>query len=108
MQTKMKSMKMSAAEKKSTEVAIKSPMEDGYPYGLRLELNQEVLEKLGIELPQVGEKLSLEAAVEVKGVHASENEDGKKYASCSLQITDMAIESDSKSNIADRLYKKEA
>ena len=103
----MKSMKMTAAE---TKEAMPSPAKmdaPQYPYGLRLELSAEVLEKLGITLPGVGDELEIKAIGKVVSAHASESEGGHKHASCSVQITDMDVEGESSiKSITGRLYKK--
>lgn len=102
----MESMKMTASEKKESSPEVAMPKQDPYPYGLRLELNRETIKKLGIELPEVGEVLELRALAKVVSCHASQQEGGDEYASCSLQITDMEVkaETDVKA-IASRLYK---
>ena len=106
MQTKMKSMKLSPAEKeKSMPVATGKMDGPQYPWGLRITLDNDVLEKLGISLPRVGEKIRIDAIAEVKSVHASESEDKKKYASCELQITDIALD-DGGGVSAETFYKK--
>jgi|CXWL01.1.fsa_nt_gi hypothetical protein len=106
----MKSMKMSAAEseKSMPAVAMDAP-KDRYPYGLTLNLDQDTLEKLGIELPEVGEEVKITAIAKVTSCHASESEGGVKNSSCGLQITDMEVGQESSvSEIASRLYAKES
>jgi hypothetical protein len=100
----MKDMKMTPAETKTSMPAeAKMPSQD-YPYGLRITLNQDVLSKLGIELPAVGEKVKGCFVAEVRSCYASESESGKQ-ASCELQITEMEIDAESDvSDIAKRLY----
>lgn len=88
---KMKSMKLSKSENGGNEVALSSP-EMKYPYGLRLELNDETMKKLGLEkLPEVGEKLELHAKVVVERVSQSDTKEGGKRQDMSLQITDMCF-----------------
>ena len=103
MKMNMVSMKMSAAEKKKEEPAL-AMEQPNYPYGLKINLDKDAIEKLGIELPAVGENLQLHAMVTVTDVHASESETGK-YASCSLQITDLALEAEGREPIHKRIYK---
>ena len=101
----MQSMKMTPAESKMASPEVASMKREEYPYGLRLTLNQEVLTKLGIELPQVGEQVKGCFVAEVKSCYASESENGKQ-ASCELQITEMEIDEESDvAEIAGRLYK---
>jgi hypothetical protein len=63
-----------------------------YPWGLRLNLCKEDLEKLGVkELPAVGAEMMLIAKVKVIETRqsATENHDSKGME---LQVTDMALE----------------
>lgn len=88
----LKSMKIEkeAAEKMygpATAVA-EAPQ---YPYGLRLSLDNAALEKLGIEMPEVGDKMKMLAQVEVVGTSAYDAKEGGKRLSVELQITDMGI-----------------
>ncbi len=64
---------------------------DEYPYGTRLELDQETLGKLGhTSLPQVGDTFHLRAKARVTSAseHSNEGEDSPRR-SVSLQITHM-------------------
>lgn len=62
-----------------------------YPYGLRICLDSESLDKLGVtELPAVGTTMTLMARVEVVSVSQHESGDGKNR-DVSLQITDMEL-----------------
>lgn len=63
-----------------------------YPWGLCLDLNDEVLKKLGItELPKVGTVFVIEAQAKVQSMNESEQLDGDKEGRISLQITDMSV-----------------
>lgn len=63
-----------------------------YPWGLCIDLNDEVLKKLGItELPAVGTVFVIEAQAKVTSMNQSEQIDGDKEGRISLQITDMAV-----------------
>lgn len=63
-----------------------------YPWGLCIDLNDEVLKKLGItELPTVGTVFVIEAQARVQSMNQSEQLDGDKEGRISLQITDMAV-----------------
>jgi hypothetical protein len=94
----MKSMKLSAEDHDLmgvSDVEYKGPK---YPYGLKLNLEECCLEKLGIkDLPKVGSKMIVYAIVEVTDVHQSESEGDKKRQSVGVQITDMAIAKEPKS-----------
>lgn len=84
--------------KKMDKVMQASPSNhEDYPYGLRIELDEETLKKLGVEdLPEAGETFCLEAEVKVSSSseHTSsyDGEDTKTHRSVSLQITKMCLE----------------
>lgn len=81
--------------KKDDKEEIEMPVNVGamgnrYPWGTRINLDQDSLDKLGIvKLPTVGDKIMIEGKCEVISVRQSE--DGK---SVELQITDMDLEND--------------
>lgn len=85
------SMKNTPAEAKA-EV---SPAADGgpeYPYGLRLDLNDDALKKLGItSLPEVGTPLVLQARAQVCSTSAYDSQEGGASRCIGVQITDLAI-----------------
>jgi hypothetical protein len=71
-----------------------------YPYGLRLNLTQEELEKLGCDgLPEAGTKIRLEAiAVVVRASTEDPDADGDcDWCSVDLQITELGIEEEEES-----------
>lgn len=87
-----------------------------YPYGLRLCLTQEELEKLGYEgLPEAGTKVRIEAVACVTRA-ASEDPDADgdiDYLCVEMQITELGIEEegesegeDSDGDRAERMYAK--
>lgn len=91
--TPMTSMKMSAEEAKEYGPSVMADAPQ-YPYGLRLDLNNESLEKLGIdEMPAIGSKKMIYAMAEVVSVSANESKDGPPHRSVGLQITDMSCKS---------------
>ncbi len=88
---KLVSMQMSA--KQADDYAIPTSVQKDvpkYPWGLRLNLNDDVLLKLGIPLPEVSNTFTLVAFVEVTRASATEDQEGKDL-SCELQITDMRL-----------------
>jgi hypothetical protein len=92
----MQDMKMDAVEQKEL-AAMPEPPKDQYPYGLRITLNKETLDKMGIKtMPVVGAKFALEALAVVESVHASASKDGPDggYRSCELQITHLGLDDD--------------
>lgn len=79
-----------------------------YPYGLRINLDHESLEKLGLsKLPEVGSELMIMAKVQVVGTNESESIEGGEYNNLSLQITDMKLEKTKKKSSEEALYGKE-
>lgn len=101
----LKSMKLSAVEVK--EMMEPTAMEEPrYPWGLRITLDNEALQKLDLlAMPAVGESLMLHARVHVCRVSKSEVEGEEKRRDLELQITDLALEADhEESNHAQRLY----
>lgn len=90
---KMVSMKMKP-EENGEHGTIDAPegSQEKYPWGLRINLGDEELKKLGInELPKVGEKLPLMAMVSVVGVRSNESQNGETR-NVELQITECAME----------------
>lgn len=80
------------AKAKSESMVIGSPDSERYPYGLRLELNNDSLEKLGIkDMPAVGAVLMFEAKAKVVGSRQSATE-GSENRSVELQITHIDLE----------------
>lgn len=68
-----------------------------YPYGLEVTLNDDALDSLGLSpMPAVGEEMMIIARVKVCRTNAYETQGGDTEKSCSLQITDMAVEKEEK------------
>lgn len=53
-------MKMTAAEKKTMEPTAEAYRPPDYPYGLRISLDGESLKKLGIDMMDVGQEVTLQ------------------------------------------------
>lgn len=88
----MINLKMTRKTDDENETAIAEPVgnQDGYPWGTRINLESDTLDKLGIKtLPAVGDELMIEAKVRVISVRESDNS-----KSVELQITDMDLEND--------------
>ncbi len=102
---KLHSMKLSdkEQEKVAETVAVEKPR---YPWGLGLHLDNEILGKLGIALPEVGKTLMLQARVNVTGAMEEEREGTGKHRTAQLQITDLGIGPDEGEgqSAADKLY----
>lgn len=90
---KMVDMKRSKQERKNEPTKLDDPE---YHYGLRVHLDHEALEKLGMDkLPKVGSKISLHAHAHVKSAEEREHEDGgkkRKHRSVELELRHMALE----------------
>jgi hypothetical protein len=71
------------------------PEKPSYPYGTRITLNKEVLEKLGIDVTQfkVGDTINITAKGEVNSTSVSENEysDGISKE-LGIQLTEIELE----------------
>ena len=91
----MKSLKISAKKaKEMNESTLVGREEDRYPYGTRIDLDKDALEKLGIKnLPAVGTEMMIECKVTVIGVRESASRENTSR-SMELQITAMDIEAD--------------
>ena len=101
----MENMKLSKSEASAigTPAEVEAPL---YPYGLRIELSDESMKKLGLEsLPTVGTKMELRAIVVVERASQNETKEGKRQ-DMSLQITDMELDgySDEKPSTDKKLY----
>ncbi len=76
-----------------------------YPWGLSLTLDNEGLEKLGLDdLPEVGATMTLTARVAVTACSMNQSEGGDERRSVSLQITDMALDAGKKKSAESALY----
>lgn len=105
--TKLKDMKITAAEQKERDERMSPGMvtgghdhyRDRYPYGLELRLDNETLEKLGLDkLPNAGKTVRIEAVAFVSSAQVREQtKDGKKSEpsrSLELQIRKLAVSLD--------------
>lgn len=95
---KMTSMAYTPAEQKKREKANKlacgpeGSAGPRYPWGLTLRLEDDAVEKLGLEdLPKVGKKMMLTALVEVCETSQREEKKGEKKQCLSLQIVKMGL-----------------
>jgi hypothetical protein len=86
----MADMRISEAEKKemSVESALDKP---NYPYGLRIHIDSESYEKLGLKDCQVGEKVMLAGMGMIMSVNAEEMNGDEKEYSVSIQITELDV-----------------
>lgn len=104
---KLVSMKIDP--KKREEKYAESALVDRpiYPWGLSINLDEDALEKLGLEeLPTVGKPLKLLALVDVTSVSSNESKGGESR-SVGLQITDLCLEpAGEKKSVESKLYKE--
>lgn len=86
----MKSMKLEDKEIDNCEPCMVSDKQE-YPYGLKLQLEHESVEKLGLsKIPEVGSYVIIMARAYVCNTHEMEHGD-KIKKSFGLQITDMDL-----------------
>ena len=91
----MDMVNMKMTRKESKEMAVPSEIKQEYPWGLNIGLENDVLDKLGMDtLPKVGDIVKIEAIAKVESVSMSENSDKTKNRRVQIQITDMCIESE--------------
>jgi hypothetical protein len=89
---KMRSMELSKKEAKESEPAIASKSAGPrYPYGLEIRLENDSLEKLGIELPEVGSDVMIRAECCVVSVSSNERDGDKPTRLVTLQIERLAV-----------------
>lgn len=82
---------MSFEEIEKKDFVTAKPSAPNYPYGLRLELKKQEIDKLGLQgTPKVGEVFKVLASAEV--VVVSKDEQGE--LSISLQVKEMALKKD--------------
>jgi len=86
------SLKRSPAErKKMTEPMAAGPEVDDYPYGCALDLNGELLDKLGVkDLPEIGDEYQVRAVGKVTRVSANASE-GRSDRSLCIQLTGLEL-----------------
>jgi hypothetical protein len=98
-------MKMSKEESAEQNSVTAPESKDEYPYGLSINLDDDALGKLGLTQPmEVGAVLTLTARVEVRRCSSSQEQDGDKESSCTLQITDMELAAAVEKSGAQRAY----
>lgn len=91
---KLTNMKLDPKESESEmEMPISEHEKFAYPYGLKVCLDDDALEKLDLAtLPKAGDALMLIAKVEVCSVAEYQMMDGSFEKRVELQITDLALE----------------
>lgn len=71
--------------------------QDKYPYGLRINLTQDELEKLGVDHSdwEIGDVFPLDVLAKVVSKSANESEGGEANCSICLQLTHIGAEEES-------------
>lgn len=96
MATKLVSMKQNASDRQESLATAPGEKDSGpvYPYGLSITLDNEALEKLGLDVSDltVGESKLLIAKVEITAISSNQYKGGDENQSASLQITDCCLE----------------
>ncbi len=97
-------MKISEIEKK--DMAETSVLNDSanYPYSLRIYLGPEEVSKLQLKNPQIGQKMQLEAMVEVVAVSSENTKGDESKVSVTIQIKEMMFESPDEEKAEEKLY----
>jgi hypothetical protein len=100
---KLTSTKLSKQQaKEAAPIAAPETLPE-YPYGLRISIEGDLMDKLGLkDMPKVGGKFTAAVELEVVACHSSQYEGGESRRECSLQITGMALAKDAKA--AEALY----
>lgn len=88
----MVSMKNSKKDKKSSNIAEAPSSAENYPYSSRIDLDHEMLAKLGIDkMPKHGAPMTVHAKAKVHRTSEDTNSDGKTRRSMTLQMTHMKV-----------------
>jgi hypothetical protein len=106
---KLVSMKIDPAQQREKYAESVAPEAPRYPYGLCLRLEDDDVEKLGLDkLPAVGKTVTVQAKAMVESVSENQYTEGgeaRTRRSVSLQITDLAISGGGNGDAGDKLYK---
>lgn len=86
----LKRTKKDREKEKEGYNTVCGPGSDDYSYGLRISLDNRDLEKLGIDLPKTGAKVTIEAVCEVTET-SSNSRAGKDEQRVTLQIQKLAL-----------------
>lgn len=97
-------MKITEIEKK--DMAETSVLNDSsnYPYSLRIYLGPEEVSKLQLKDPQIGQKMQLEAMVEVVAVSSENTKGDESKVSVTIQIKEMMFESPEEEKAEEVMY----
>jgi hypothetical protein len=92
-QATMVSLKRTAKEKKASSPQVSKPYAgEDYPYNSRLDLDHDMLNKLGMtKLPAVGHKVKVMAHGHVSSASMNHDSDGGKRRNVTIQLTHMKV-----------------
>ena len=85
---------LSITDKEKKEASVHSVLEDTpkYPYGLKLHIDEETFEKLGLaDAPTTGDKFMILAVAEVSDIRQERYRGDEKKHSMGLQIMQMEV-----------------
>ena len=96
----MVSMELDDESKLDAVMPMPMPDKPDYPWGLRISLTEEELEKLDLDHKdaQVGGVFHLHGLARITSVSVNKNTDGKESCRIEAQIEDLAIESEDEEN----------
>jgi len=97
-------MRISEMEKK--DAAETSVLNDSanYPYSLRIYLGPEEVKKLQLKNPQIGQKMQLEAMVEIVAVSNENTKGDQDQISVTIQMQEMMFESPDEEKAEEVMY----
>lgn len=92
MKTGLTDMAKSPEKAMETATPVSVGEQDKYPWGLRITLTHEELEKLGVDKSdwEVGDTFHLQAFAKITGISENQKEGGESDCCVSLQITHLA------------------
>lgn len=97
-------MKISEMEKKDMSETSVLNDTSNYPYSLRIHLGPEEVAKLQLKDPQIGQKLKLDAMVEVVAVSTENTKGDESKLSVTIQIKEMDFESPEQGKAEEVMY----
>lgn len=92
---------MKFTKRKKEDIQPLPMEEERYPYGLRIDLGDESVKKLGFDFEKIGagNVVTVTAKAKISSIRINEERDGSKNKSVELQITDMAVVGNGKSTM---------
>lgn len=91
--TKLVDMELDDEDKLDAAMPIAMPDKPDYPYGLRICLTEKEMEKLGLEMPDLGDAIDMRCFATVTSVSCNEDTGGK-CCRVEMQIEKIAIENE--------------